>query len=98
MTENNTTDFSTLFSGVKENFNSYNQLISQDISASFNNVIQNIKFKQIKKNPDLSLHISQYDQIIKNLQEPKQFLIQEIPIAKNIFNSFLELDNIKTNI
>jgi hypothetical protein len=98
LTENNTTDFSTLFSGVKENFNSYNQLISQDISASFNNVIQNIKFKQIKKNPDLSLHISQYDQIIKNLQEPKQFLIQEIPIAKNIFNSFLELDNIKTNI
>ena len=98
MTANNKTDFSTLFSGVKKNFNSYNQLISQDISASFDNAIQNIKFKQIDKSQKLSLHMSQHNQIIKNLEEPKEFLKQEITIAKNIFNRFLSLDQIKKEI
>ena len=57
-----------------------------------------IQFKQIEKEPQLSLHKSQHDQILKNINTSKTFLTRQIPISENIFNGFITLDKLNKEI
>lgn len=98
MTWNNQSEFSLLFSGINKLFNDYNTIISQDLSSNFWNTIDNIKFRQIERNPKLSLHSSQYDQILKNLTSSKNFINKQIPISEAVFTKFVNLDKLKKEI
>ena len=97
-TDEERSDFSKLSSGLNNIFSEYNQIISQEISSNFTNTIENIKFKQIEKEPQLSLHKSQHDQILKNINTSKSFLTRQIPISENIFNGFITLDKLNKEI
>ena len=98
LTDEERSDFSKLSSGLNNIFSEYNQIISQEISSNFTNTIENIKFKQIEKEPQLSLHKSQHDQILKNINTSKSFLTRQIPISENIFNGFITLDKLNKEI
>lgn len=98
LTNEEVSDFSNLSNGLNNIFSEYNKIISQEISSNFTNTIENIKFKQIEKEPQLSLHKSQHDQILKNINTSKSFLTGQIQISENIFTGFITLDKLNKEI